>query len=433
VRTINTNIHGDAISSITMGGQATTAQVITNLKATAGYRFELEGSLNQLWSIDSLEAYPEGALEDWEVEPNPNGRSRIQIRLAKPLSVDQPVQLVVNARRPLGPGRDLDYRSLKILRLNNVHVHDEYFAVRCLSSFQLQMSGNEEVTPLDPSVIPPSLVGLISLNRSDYIFRGSEADSGLAFKYAPGRPQWDGSVQVDAYVHADFVRETYTARCTTDSSAIESVRVRLTPSHPEAVRWTLEGSDQELAATRLDSANDDSETWEVLLPESKDVRVSLVGARTFEINEDQFPVDLTAARVTNATTQRSRINVHAARELPAEYRVESNFQPLPIPLEPPGQSSDSMGSFLIPDSRSESNSESGIQLVRGEKSPTHNAWIRSALTTTSVAEQGTMVHETVWEVENYGKDSLELKLAEGCTLRRKNESRSFCHVCGNLR
>ncbi len=268
--------------------------MIAQLWAESGETFHIRAKLHPLWSIDSVELSPEGALDDWRVIGTGSQRV-LELRLRTPLCKSQSMEFEVGAHRRLGPGQILDHAHAQIVSLEQGLAAANLYAIRCASAFRLRVQGEADIEPLEFGQLDAVAQSLLDARRGDYIFRSDELQPGLQFSYARGEPQWNADLQVVATLGKSVTDEQFNITCEAAGAPLDRIRVELSPRRTAEVRWTLPSHPEiPLAAQRIlpdtatqlpedeaQQATKDVEIWDISLPDINSSRIVLQGRRSF--------------------------------------------------------------------------------------------------------------------------------------------------------
>src|SRR5204863_9151305 len=112
-------VHVNQGTRIELRANEGTGLVHADFSAVEGETFVLEADVAGQWLIDNVVSLPAGLVADWSQHP-PRGRSgKLTVRLRSPLTRQQNVHLVINARRRRAPSNDIFHASdLALLKFN---------------------------------------------------------------------------------------------------------------------------------------------------------------------------------------------------------------------------------------------------------------------------------------------------------------------------
>ena len=97
-------------TAVEIGGGEITARVAGDFRSAESSQFALEAKVAPAWRIDDVTSVPAEAIADWNLETQPDGDRKLTIRLAKSIGPEQPLRLIVTARRlrlPTGAGPEI--------------------------------------------------------------------------------------------------------------------------------------------------------------------------------------------------------------------------------------------------------------------------------------------------------------------------------------
>ena len=216
------------------------------------------------------------------------------MQLNSPLSPGRGVRLLITGRRRSAPwGETLGLDDLLMLKFAEATASRQIVQVQAAEAYQLQLSGAEELSRLDPAKLPAAVAALLGENPSGLIFLADDGAQSLAVSLGGKAPQFDAEIQADGAVQDDSLNESYRFSIAPQGREIARLRVRFSQPRSEPIMWSIEGEPAlALTARQLserDSATSGSpgpELWEVVLPTARSSPFVLQAARKSTFKED---------------------------------------------------------------------------------------------------------------------------------------------------
>ena len=240
-------------TAVLVSGEGITAQVIAAFELSDGQQFHINADVAKRWIIDSIESIPAEAMEDWRIAKAQGTQRKLTVRLARPLTPERPVQLIVDARRLDSLlGRTGSIADLMPLTFGTASVGRSLMWIRAEDSFQLIAAGADRLGRVDPQTLNAESLALFGNPPRDLFFENNAAAREVEIFLEPQKPDYAAAISVDATVSDTSLVESYSLRCVPQKARVERLLVEFSESRPVPLRWTLgtEGADQ-LTARRL--------------------------------------------------------------------------------------------------------------------------------------------------------------------------------------
>jgi len=409
-------------TSIVMGSDELSSVVTADLELAMGERFSLGIDVPQPWIVDGVATVPEDALGDWTLS-NPSGGVRnLLVRLAKPLTKTQGIQLLLycRSRSPLAI-RTLSPSDLEVARLRGVRTQRQLLALATTGDYQLKLDG-DELERLDPTRLSAADSRLFVEPPRGVVVSLSPRVSQWSVSVQPRRARLTADVQLSATVTRQQVREDYLIRTTTDVGSLDRLLVYFTQARPSSPRWSLaEGRPGHLATRKLTSAEqaaanlpEAGESWEVSLLSSLDSPLELRIERETPLAAG---LALSLAAVPEAATQLGSATIFAAGDVPLEV-IDRQLEPMQPNLADPAMRTDMRAAFRYdPSHESSPELAPALRVACPDKVPSSaGAVVWSCRIDTRAEPGGRLTHEAELRVRNVGQDELTLTLPEHAEL-----------------
>jgi len=318
-------------TAVELGEAKMTAEVRADLRLAEGSQFTLRADLNGQWEIDAVESFPPDALDDWTDDRPGRPKRTLSVRLARALSPQRPIRLLITAHCLLSPlGRELRLDDLVPLRFrvasaggtsNGDVSHGRHLvAVRAVAPYHLEISGTEHLRRIDK--LDPAELGLFDETPRTLLFAddgsaaGSEGRSAAGLRVALQRRQesYSAEIRVEASVTGTRLREYYTLRCIPKSSRVDRVTVHFSHPRDAGPVWTL-GTEarQQLTASRLSieeqtaaGLDPEQETWVLRLRRPRSEPFEVHGVRETALTS---PLPISLVSLPGAAGQQATLAV----------------------------------------------------------------------------------------------------------------------------
>ncbi|MCG8584271.1 MAG: hypothetical protein MI757_06125, partial [Pirellulales bacterium] len=289
------------------------------LKIERSDAFEITARVSPGWTIDSIEAPDEPErVVDWSFA----GRREdgmIRIALSKPVPVDDQLRLVVTGHKDWPTGRTrLLARDLEMIVPERSVKSEEFMLIRASSRFQLELDGEDRLTPLDPDASDVERAKLFENPDSGFLFRYDNNADFLGVSLGNRAPSYEADTEVDVVASGQWLTETFRVSIRPMAmglSPIERLDVKISPASQESIEWSMGVlSDSPLSAERSSIATngDDSatavESWQIALAQPQNQPFEIVGRRIREITPK---MSVSLLSVVGATAQSGAVNVRS--------------------------------------------------------------------------------------------------------------------------
>lgn len=419
VRQREQRVQVSSASTITLGADEIRSAMSVEFTATEGRRFELSAAILPAWQLVSLVSDPPGAVESWRVEPVGEDARRLQVRLLHGLSVQQPLRLVIQARKVAPPfGTPIGVTELETLHFEETDRGDQLIELRAEDSSRLTFLSADNATALNFVDLDAARRRLFSEPATAAVYVIG-LDTELVVALSPQQPRYSVAIEIKVQVGQDESVEQTVLRCVPATRPIQRLLVHFSKPTNTVRQWTLSGpmgpsvevvppSAEELQ--RLGSAAGAAVAIE--LPEPQTEPFELWSVRTLEA---AAPLELGLVSVPDAAEQSGRISIEA---LPSQSiamgasRLESE-----VPQESgDGRFTNTRAAYRF-DPKTDFDPARPVVLTistDGQVKPGSNVVVWSSRVDTTIESSGRGMHVARYWLENSGRRELKLEMPEHC-------------------
>ncbi len=420
VRQRDQRVQVASASTLALGIDEVLGAMSAEFIATEGRRFDLTADVGGAWQLVSLASDPPGAIEGWRVEQPGNDQRRLQIRLLHGLSVQQPLRIVIQARRAAPRlGDPIGLAELEILHFDDTDRGDQLLELRSDDSCHLTLISTDgtptiEFTDLDTDqrrlFIEPATSPVFVIGR----------DSDLVVALGRRQPRFAVDIETRLVVESDRTIEQTVIRCMPNDRPVQRLLVRFSHQTKTQRRWSLANADGQVLETiapspleleRFGSAGD-GETVVILLPTPRSEPFELWAVRSLGKND---AMDLGLVAVPDAAEQTGHIVIEAAPS------VSISISETRLDAEVPGQPGN--GRFTKTRASYRFDPRADFDLARPivlsvsrteENVPRSDLVVWSARVDSSVEASGRGIHLARYWLENAGRRALQIRVPDDC-------------------
>ena len=306
-----------SVTEVELGGSGMTGRVAADFSTADGSCFLLSADLDRRWLVDSVQAIPASAMDDWSLGKVNGAKRQLSIRLSKALTPTRPVRIVVTARRLHSPlGRTVGLDELLPLQFVVPGESKRLLAIDVTGPFRLKFDETDQFNRIDPKTLDAAETALLAKPRTHLLVVGSPGAGKLRVSLESRKPSYEGTIRVEAGVGESTLRESYLLRCVPEEVAVDRVLVQFSQRRDSQLLWKLRGdtseqltakrlSIEELVATGLPPAE---ETWEIRLRRPLDTAFEIHGSR--EMKSD-WPGAVSLASLPEASSQQATLVVRS--------------------------------------------------------------------------------------------------------------------------
>lgn len=425
-----------------ISGDAQTARAVADLRVAAGERFGVRADVQADWVIDEVLTQPADALVDWTFDAGVDNTRQLNLRLARALNAQQPLRVIVKARRRVASlGEHVPWSLCQVVSFADAVVAEDLFTLitpgwglDLLASGPLQQISREQLSPVQKSLAEG--VEFTQLWRLD------PYDSPPTLMFKPRAARMEADQHVEVVVTSDQLQESYTWKCRPIDSAIQRLQVRFSTPRTTPPHWLVNGQSGGAFRFRRVDENAGSpnalnrEIWEIIFERPMRRNFTLQASRIMT-SDASTPVSL--AVIEPASRQTGVLVVRAAGSTPVMVQtrgLRDEFGPGQIPALP-GAVSESSAALASnqesaptsdlrlpvraairfdPERDAAVSAEPRVLLVR-PKLPSASVplVVWTSHLTTHFQESGHASHVLQLLVRNNGSDSINLNLAADAT------------------
>jgi hypothetical protein len=309
---------------IRLAGGERTGQMVADFQLPIGERFTMKADVSAEWIIDSVESVPPDVLSDWTLSSEAEGSSQLTVRLAKPLTQNHPLRLVLTARaRSPAPGKPIAAKDLLLVAFRGATAGRQLLSLVAAAPYTIEMHDEDELALLAPDRLNNSDRALFLQQPQGLILQLDPRAGTWYVTLERQPPRYAADISIEATATSGPLIESYKIKCQPESSPIEKLLVYFTHARAEAPQWTLGNEIRgQLTASRLSAESQaaaglaaDGEAWEVRLSRPRSVPFELRAVRATSIS-GRLPLSL--ACLPEASTQQGTVVIVAPGELPLE-------------------------------------------------------------------------------------------------------------------
>lgn len=261
-------------TQINVESSQVTGVFVAELRSLGGNRFSLVAELPRHWIVDSVETQPAEMLADRSSAMRGSGPHQLQIKLARALSGQSPMRLVIRAhyRRPANSqplGRDF----FQLARFPEAQTSRRLVAVRVNDpEAELHLTGDDQLQRLDPSELSPDDLRLFELPPGGLLFEAGMGSQRLGGKLQNATPRYRAEVTVRVEATRDEQGQRMMIRCQPESSAVSALLVRIAPPPAAKAVWHLASDASRPLAVLVEppvatAGSREEATYRILLPQ----------------------------------------------------------------------------------------------------------------------------------------------------------------------
>ena len=336
----------DSGTTLELSGEDMAAEVTARFRLAQGQRFQIEATVSDRWTVDSVETVPANALEDWNVqrrEPDfpekatekqvPGLRSdsdetcdafapkaRLTIRFAKSLSAQRPLKVIIQARHHYSPlGRTLSRDDVVPIEFCGASGGRHLVSIRAAEGYRLQWTEPERLTRVDPQNLTAGELDLFDDRPEGMVFVDDAPAASLAVAVVPQAPSYSAAIHVEAEVTDTGVRESYAIRCLPEGTKVDRLLVQFSQPRDIPLLWDFAPHEDDPpivrpwqpAASGNGVAGSRGETLEIVFHRPRREAFELRAWRSVPF---EAPLSIALAALPEATRQEGTVSVRAASQ-----------------------------------------------------------------------------------------------------------------------
>jgi hypothetical protein len=182
-------------TSITVNRRETSARIVCDFRASGGPQFLLEADVSPQWQIDAVESQPRGAVEYWNVESEGN-RRKLSVKLLKAVAPDQPLRMVISARRQYASlGDALDAEGVTPLRFYINGSAKRLVSIRAAEPYRIRPAGIGQLPTIAYDKLDAGQRELLADEPRDLLLEDAGETRAWQFAVETRTPKPSGSAQ----------------------------------------------------------------------------------------------------------------------------------------------------------------------------------------------------------------------------------------------
>ena len=408
-------------TSVSLRANEGTGRFVCEFNVDQGELFSLDGEIAPQWIIEDVESIPAGLVADWSQQLTPGGAGKLKVQLAAPITPQHKLQLSLTGRRRNAPWREAVHTDdLAMVAFPNAVVSRHVISVQAAENYQLQLRGSTQLSRLDSAHLAAADAALLDETPSGLVFVDDDNSQNLAVSLAGKAPQYDATIESEAFVGDDRLTETYRFSITPQGRELGRFNLRFSQLRNTPITWSMEDQPGATVTARRLNESESSvltwpgDVWEIVLPTPQADPFVLTASRTTPVSDD---MPLALASLIDAQTQSGTIQITSvAHDLPEIHsrRLKS------IPIEPPAgnQYATTLAAFRYePEEDTLLTADPPlVVLPHGSGTPLAQAWIWQA-TLESRLNRGGVDNVLTCKLENAGQERLQFQAPTGAELR----------------
>ena len=398
-------------TSITLSDSNVAAQFTAKLAATNGAVFSVPLRRSSGWILDSVETDPP-QIDRVEEARGPLGLSR-NVFLSEPITLEQPLTLIVKARRQLPRALAILGTEMRPISLPDDITESRLTAVRAELPLQLDISADSGLTRVTEMTAVES--ELLPLDGTPLKFRDGPNADRLRVAVRSQRPRYSGTIVAETVVESSKVQQSFEFLCSPMSTLVGSLRIRFSPAPSDEIQWSVAGvGPGALNATRLEV---DGNEWEVHLRRPRsvpfEIRATLTrGSTPASGGMASEPEPIVLASLPDAETQVGTISIGTPDG--SDFSLQhSGLQAIPMATADSDRRSVLRASYRYAPAQ-----DVALKLTRLNNQNDHDAWIWDSKVTSRLDANGEVTHLMILRLENRGVSRITMKLPPNGTLER---------------
>ena len=312
-----------------------------------GERLALNAEIRPGWTIDSVKARPEDALD--EFAPLEIDGRNLHVRLTAPLSRERPVALHIVAHRSASPReKPLRAGDFEILKFRGVSTAQRLLSLSAQPPYLLRVEGAEDQPRREAETLTPAERQLFAEPPPSAVFDLARSEGGwsVSLEQQPRRYRAD-SLKVEATLTPGPLVESYEIRIVPESAPIDHCLIHFTQPRDEPPRWREASGKKPFTASRWTKEQqarlglESGETWEIALASPQSDPFELQATRPSKL---EGPLALSLVVAPQASSQKGLLEIRATDAVPAIVR-NLRLKPAPFESSPETRYSTERGAF----------------------------------------------------------------------------------------
>jgi hypothetical protein len=306
-------------TAVEIGGGEISARVAGEFQSAESSQLALEADVAPAWRIEEVTATPADAIADWNFETRPEADRKLTIRLAKSVGPEQPVRVLVTARRLRLPSEHgMKFRDLQPVRYLRPVESRRWLSLAAVGHYELSFRGNDPPRRAALANLPAAARELFSGTAGELFLDEDAADADAEVVVESRRPEYSAAIHIEVEAKGGRLQESWSIRLVPGAAPVERVFVRLSEKREMTPRWKLAAPDgSAVTARRLSNGEPATgstsvpEIWEIALNRPLSSPFELQGSRDSEFDGPR-PIGL--ASMPEASRQSGTLVVRRSTE-----------------------------------------------------------------------------------------------------------------------
>jgi hypothetical protein len=305
-------------------------RLVSHFSTTEGSVYELRGDVAPGWIIDGVETVPPADVDYSTVAANGGTASPLKLRLAKPITSREPLEVkIVAHRRAPAANERLQPAEFRLVTWQDVPRPRRLVSVQTEAQQQLVVTGDSGLERIDPRQLSPAQRTRIDATSSRLIFSDTAESGGFGMHLRSERPRFTVESVSRYALSRDVLSEAHTIHVTPEAAPLSRLVVRFGAALPRPVQWDLgRETAGEMTVRQLAAEND--ELWELSFARPQTSPFTVVAERQTTLRPGDAARPVPVLIVNEAETQRGELLV-TALEGAAPVVQQRGLKPAMIP------------------------------------------------------------------------------------------------------
>ena len=398
-------------SSVTLSPAGTTIETTALLSVPRGEFFFLSASVRPGFTVTDIQALSNSN----ELAYYEQTKDRLNIRLAKPITPNNPIKLQIDSRGPATPEGDYAIRNLLVIEFDDAKPTSDHMALRTFEPYQLSKKPSETgelafVSDSDLVVVRPGDLA-VALD-------GSDARISMRRESA----SYNASCSVTGTIVDTELHESIRITCNSIEGSLRRIVVHLTEEQDSLPDWVFaDDPSTKPVARRLGTSEQEAfgvaggQTWEFSF--SPTTNVKILGKRVITNNTPY----LSLASTIGATSQEGSAALYNDTSENFEPVASMGLAPSPEVEFPnaPKQRGELVAFYTYsPDDCIAAVSDHRLTYKRRNTEHLKQAWVWLRQQHTTMTRDGATTHQLTYRIENHTAEDFKLSLPRGMQLQR---------------
>lgn len=396
------------------------ATVRIDLRSLTPDNFLAEARLGDGWNWEPIQDAESGVVG--EIISSPTRPRRIRLRFNEPIPTDSWTSLTLQARRVI----DLDASPLSLAALDAVSFDTNrmaprrFMTIRAASGISIAYPDDGRMTWLSLDDLDAAETRLLRDTNEPRLIL---LDEFTLEQHVVLQRQTDESARVDAKLTSTTrfsgreAQETFRIQVTRLSGSLKKLRLQLTTSRAQPLRWYIETAPQrDLLSRRTVAEDGNTEQWEIDWPDFAPDSAVLIGERSWQMQAEER---ITLVRIEEARSQEATIFIEGPPQLLLLAGPSAIFTPIPVGQIDAARTDPLRFAFRYTPLADIFNPSNQLTVQRDPDTMSEPWSVVWRCTTNTQFDQSGVAHDevTLW-IENLGNDRFGVTLPSGSSLRK---------------